>query len=148
MTEQVIFPRSWCGCHHRITFAHVSLTPPLAFVDHHRQLVDADLCVIGFNAHICGLDLVVEEPSLNFMSAVAEGVRACKANLSTNCEHIVRSPLWKRTQVVTPWEHVWKKDGGKSNLKVKDMVFTTEFAMAPMPDTWCEGCSFQCDVPV
>ena len=105
-----------------ITFAHVSLTPPLAFLDHHRQLVDAHLCTIGCNAHICGLNFVVEEPSLNFMSAVAEGVRACKANLSTNCEHIVRSPLWKRTQVVTPWEHVWKKDGGKSNLKVKDMM--------------------------
>ena len=29
------------------------------------------------------------------------------------------------------WEHVWKKDDGKSNLKVKDMLFTTEFAKAP-----------------
>ncbi len=56
--------------------------------------------------------------------------------------------MCKGTRVVSPWEHVWNKDGGKSNLKVKDMVFTTEFAMAPMPGTWCEGCSFQCDVPV
>ena len=27
---------------------------------------------------------------------------------------------------MSPWEHVWKKDGGKSNLKVKDSLFTTE----------------------
>jgi hypothetical protein len=55
-----------------ITFSHVSLTPPLAFVDHHRQLVDADLCDIGFNAHIRDLDFVAEESSLNFMSVVPE----------------------------------------------------------------------------
>ena len=27
---------------------------------------------------------------------------------------------------MSPWEHVWKKDGGKNNLKVKDSLFTTE----------------------
>ena len=27
---------------------------------------------------------------------------------------------------MSPWEHVWKKDDGESNLKVKDSLFTTE----------------------
>ena len=27
---------------------------------------------------------------------------------------------------MSPCENVWKKDGGKSNLKVKDRLFTTE----------------------
>ncbi len=70
-----------------ITFTHVSLTPSLAFVDHHRQLVDADLCSIGCNAYICGLDFVGEETSLNFMSVVVEGVRVCKAKHLSHGKH-------------------------------------------------------------